>query len=79
MLEQKACFYTVTETEQFLVHPIGPAGWLVSACSGHGFKLGALIGELVGRAIAGEMAASEVTELAAGRVLTPPWLAIRAA
>ncbi len=77
VLEQKACFYTVTQTEQFLVHPMGAAGWLVSACSGHGFKLGALMGELVGRAIAGEMAASEVTELAAGRVLTPPWLAIR--
>ena len=79
VLEQKACFYTVTETEQFLVHPTGPAGWLVSACSGHGFKLGALIGELVGRAISGEMPAAEVTELAAGRVLTPPWLGRQAA
>jgi sarcosine oxidase/sarcosine oxidase subunit beta len=73
VLEPKACFYTVTEHEEFLVHPTGAAGWLISACSGHGFKLGALMGELVGRAIAGEMAASDVTELAAGRVLSPPW------
>ena len=57
VLEPKACFYTVTETEQFVVHPTGPAGWLVSACSGHGFKLGALIGDLVARAITGEMPA----------------------
>lgn len=73
VLEPKACFYTVTETEEFLVHPTGAAGWLVSACSGHGFKLGALMGELVGRAIAGEMPAAEVTELAAGRVTHPRW------
>ncbi len=73
VLEPKACFYTVTETEGFLVNPTGAAGWLVSACSGHGFKLGALMGELVGRAIAGEMPATEVTELAAGRVTHPRW------
>jgi sarcosine oxidase/sarcosine oxidase subunit beta len=73
VLEPKACFYTVTEHEEFLVHPTGTAGWLISACSGHGFKLGALMGELVGRAIAGELPAEEVTALAAGRVLTPRW------
>ena len=73
VLERKACFYTVTEHEEFMVHQTGAAGWLVSACSGHGFKLGSLMGELVGRAIAGETTAAEVTDLAAGRVLTPPW------
>jgi glycine/D-amino acid oxidase-like deaminating enzyme len=73
VLEPKACFYTVTEDEGFLVHPTGAAGWLVSACSGHGFKLGSLIGDLVGRAITGEMPAAEVTELAAGRTTTPRW------
>jgi glycine/D-amino acid oxidase-like deaminating enzyme len=79
VLEPKACFYTVTEHEEFLVHPTGAAGWLISACSGHGFKLGALMGELVGRAIAGEMPAAEVTELAAGRVLNPSWREVIAA
>ncbi len=73
VLEPKACFYTVTEHEEFLVHPTGAAGWLISACSGHGFKLGSLMGELVARAITGEMAAAEVAELAAGRVLHPSW------
>ena len=79
VLERKACFYTVTEHEEFLVHPIGAAGWLVSACSGHGFKLGALIGDLVARGITGEMASEQVTALAAGRVGAPPWLHRRAA
>jgi len=73
VLEPKACFYTVTEHEEFLVHPTGAAGWLISACSGHGFKLGALMGELVGRAVAGEMEAADVADLAAGRVLNPSW------
>jgi glycine/D-amino acid oxidase-like deaminating enzyme len=73
VLEPKACFYTVTEDEGFLVHPTGAAGWLVSACSGHGFKLGSLIGDLVARAITGEMPAAEVTELAGGRTTTPRW------
>ena len=73
VLEPKACFYTVTEHEEFLVHPTGAAGWLISACSGHGFKLGSLMGELVARAITGEMAAADVTGLAAGRVLHPSW------
>ena len=73
VLEPKACFYAVAEREEFLVRQTGAAGWLVSACSGHGFKLGSLMGELVARAIAGEMAGADVTELAAGRVLNPSW------
>jgi len=73
VLEAKACFYTVAENEEFLVRPSGAAGWLVSACSGHGFKLGALMGDLVARAVTGEMPAAEVTDLAAGRVLAPSW------
>ena len=73
VLEPKACFYTVAEREEFLVQQTGAAGWLISACSGHGFKLGSLMGELVARAIAGEMTGADVTELAAGRVLKPSW------
>ena len=75
VLEPKACFYTVTANEEFLVRPAGAAGWLISACSGHGFKLGPLMGELVGRAITGEMDAADVADLAAGRVPKPSWRA----
>ena len=73
VLEPKACFYTVRDHEEFRVEPIGAAGWVISACSGHGFKLGSLMGELVARGIAGETQAAEITALAAGRVRTPAW------
>ena len=73
VLERKACFYTVHEHEEFQVRPAGAAGYVISACSGHGFKLGALMGELVARAIVGEMPASALQDLAAGRVARPEW------
>ncbi len=47
----KVCFYTVTEDERFVVDRQGAKGWLLSACSGHGFKFGALMGLELARAI----------------------------
>jgi sarcosine oxidase/sarcosine oxidase subunit beta len=73
VLEQRACFYTVHDEEQFQVRPTGAAGWVISACSGHGFKLGSLMGELMARAITGEMDAADLPDLAAGRVARPAW------
>ncbi|MGN6468769.1 MAG: hypothetical protein ACTHLC_04210 [Rhizobiaceae bacterium] len=37
--ERKACYYTVTEDEHFVIRPAGKKATLLSACSGHGFKL----------------------------------------
>ena len=41
------CIYTVTEGSRFLIdeHPADPRILVVSACSGHGFKHSAAIGE----------------------------------
>lgn len=44
VLEPRSCFYTVTADERFLAERVGRAV-VVSACSGHGFKFGALLGE----------------------------------
>jgi sarcosine oxidase/sarcosine oxidase subunit beta len=66
-LERKACYYTVEDKEQFVVRPIGASGWVVSACSGHGFKLQPLITDGLARAIVGECDADTVTGWAAGR------------
>lgn len=68
VLERKICFYTVTrdESEQFAVRPWGRTAWVVSACSGHGFKLGPLIGDGVAAAIAGEISDEDTTRWAAG-------------
>jgi sarcosine oxidase/sarcosine oxidase subunit beta len=71
VLERKACFYTVTDDEHFIQRGVGARGWLISACSGHGFKLGALTGELAAQAISGERSANEVTTIAAGLALEP--------
>ena len=72
VLEPKACYYTVTEDERFLVKPTGDAGWVISACSGHGFKLGSLIGDGVAAAIAGERPGEDITAWAAGEPQPEP-------
>ncbi len=66
VLERRACFYTVTRDERFLVRREGNKGWLGSACSGHGFKLGPLMGEALAAAIAGERDPDELAAWAAG-------------
>ncbi len=45
----EVCFYTNTPDHHFLIsrHPREPGVLLVSACSGHGFKFAAVIGEIV--------------------------------
>jgi glycine/D-amino acid oxidase-like deaminating enzyme len=48
----KVCFYTVTEDERFVVEKTGAKGWVMSPCSGHGFKFGALMGLELARTIA---------------------------
>ncbi len=50
----KVCFYTVTDDERFLVDKLGPKGWVMSPCSGHGFKFAALMGLELARTIASE-------------------------
>jgi glycine/D-amino acid oxidase-like deaminating enzyme len=63
----KTCFYTVEPSEKFIVEPLGIAGWVMSPCSGHGFKFGPLLGSAVAGAIdsgeAGDIAAWAAGEL----------------
>ncbi|HSI40794.1 MAG TPA: FAD-dependent oxidoreductase [Xanthobacteraceae bacterium] len=68
VLEKKICFYTVTrdDSERFAVRTWGDKAWVVSACSGHGFKLAPLIGDGVAAAIAGERSPEDTTRWAAG-------------
>jgi sarcosine oxidase len=53
--ESAVCFYTNTPDEHFILdrHPRHDRVYLVSACSGHGFKFAPAIGELVADEIAG--------------------------
>lgn len=47
--EAAACLYTMTEDKRFILGPLAeaPEVTVVSACSGHGFKFGAAVGEAV--------------------------------
>ncbi|SJZ30444.1 sarcosine oxidase subunit beta [Enhydrobacter aerosaccus] len=62
----KVCFYTVTEDERFVVEKQGTAGWIMSPCSGHGFKFGALMGRELARTIVSERDPGAHTRWAAG-------------
>jgi len=68
VLETKACFYTVTRDERFVLRPLGARGWLLSACSGHGFKLAALMGIGAADGIEGVRTPAELAYWAAGRI-----------
>ena len=48
-VEAAACLYTMTEDKRFVIGPLadGPEVIAVSACSGHGFKFGAAVGDAV--------------------------------
>jgi glycine/D-amino acid oxidase-like deaminating enzyme len=62
----KVCFYTVTDDERFVVDKLGSKGWLMSPCSGHGFKFGALMGLELARTIASERNPAAHARWAAG-------------
>jgi glycine/D-amino acid oxidase-like deaminating enzyme len=63
----KACFYTVTEDERFVVEKAGAKGWVMSPCSGHGFKFGALMGLELARTLATNRDPAAHARWAAGR------------
>lgn len=62
----KVCFYTVTDDERFVVEKPGSKGWVMSPCSGHGFKFGALMGLELARTIASERNPAAHARWAAG-------------
>ena len=64
-LERRACFYTVSADERFIVRPTGGKGWVISACSGHGFKLAPAMAEAVAGALTGERPATDIPAWAA--------------
>ena len=57
----RACFYTVEPEEKFIIEPAGLSTYVMSPCSGHGFKFGPLLGS----AVAGAIDAGEPGDIAA--------------
>jgi glycine/D-amino acid oxidase-like deaminating enzyme len=66
LVDARSCFYDVEPEERFILEPLGAAGWVMSGFSGHGFKFGALMGELAAAAVLGERDAESVRRYAAG-------------
>ena len=62
----KACFYTVTDDERFVVEKQGAKGWAMSPCSGHGFKFGAVMGLELARTIVADRDPAAHARWAAG-------------
>lgn len=67
ILEARPCRYIFTADSRFMLERRGRA-WLVSPCSGHGFKFGALIGRAVADGVLGRREAGELKSWAAGHL-----------
>ena len=74
--EIKTCFYTVEKREHFVARRLGGAGWVLSCCSGHGFKFASVIGEEFAALLAGRLREAEFAGWVGGEaaipVLLPP-------
>jgi glycine/D-amino acid oxidase-like deaminating enzyme len=67
--EQRHCLYVMAPGDRFVLREVEPGLVLASACSGHGFKLAALMGAGLA-AFAGErMGAADLARWAAGEAL----------
>jgi len=67
LLGHRHCLYTMAPEDRFVLRPAAPGAWLVSACSGHGFKLAPLVALGLAAAIEERMAPQDLSFWAAGR------------
>jgi sarcosine oxidase len=65
-LRSTSCLYTCTRGNRFIIdeHPSHPNVRIVAACSGHGFKHSAAIGEAVAQTISGGVSEIDLTPFA---------------
>jgi sarcosine oxidase len=70
LLHARTCLYTNTPDQHFLVdqHPASSRVWVVSPCSGHGFKFSSVIGERVAEWVMGGVVPSDLTPFGIGRL-----------
>ena len=66
LIESRVCQYTNTPDSDFIVdrHPEATNVWLVGGGSGHGFKHGPALGELVATQVLGQAPLEEAFTLA---------------
>lgn len=73
------CVYTNTADGHFLIdrHPEAPSVWLLSPCSGHGFKFASVVGEETAASVLAGQPASAIASFGLGRLFgggSPPRL-----
>jgi glycine/D-amino acid oxidase-like deaminating enzyme len=61
----RVCYYAVEPEERFVLEPLGRA-WILSACSGHAFKFGPVLGQRLAAAIDGRIDPADLSRWAAG-------------
>jgi glycine/D-amino acid oxidase-like deaminating enzyme len=69
LAEAKTCFYDVEPQERFIVEPLGPATWIMSGFSGHGFKFGPAIGLRLAAVVGGAGDARSLAGWASGALV----------
>ena len=74
VLSAAACYYDVEPLERFVIERLGPAAFVMSGFSGHGFKFGALLGLALARAAGDAALADAISPWAAGLAPPPPGL-----
>jgi glycine/D-amino acid oxidase-like deaminating enzyme len=62
----QVCYYAVAPEDRFVVEPMGKAGWVLSACSGHGFKFAAVLGQRLAEIVSGHGEPAKLSAWAAG-------------
>lgn len=70
--QAKVCFYDVEAEEKFQFRQLGPRGFAFCGTSGHGFKFGALIGELIADALTGKAPYEETARWLSGEIIEVP-------
>ncbi|MBS4047666.1 MAG: FAD-dependent oxidoreductase [Alphaproteobacteria bacterium] len=72
VVQSKVCFYDVETDEKFQFRQLGRRGFAFCGTSGHGFKFGALIGELLADALTGKATYEETARWLAGEIIEVP-------
>ena len=67
VLEARSCCYTMTADSRFTTERLSPRAIAVSACSGHGFKFGAVVGSKIADTVTGKLAFDDFARWVSGR------------
>jgi len=67
LAEARVCFYDNETEENFVIETLGPACWVMSGFSGHGFKFGPCLGLALAAAVEDPVVAKALPAWAAGR------------